>query len=116
ESAGLRPLLCEAQLLGAEASLKDGDLRRARRQLHRAEPLLESRPQPSYRIRRDLIRARLAVSHAEQIRAALDAYRLATKHEPWPLVHAAALQLAQTYEDREDYGSALKSYQVAGEY
>ena len=116
ESAGLRSLHGEALFLGAEASLKIGDLRRARVLLHRIDPLLESQPQPSYRIRRDLLRSRLAGSQAEQIRASLDAYRLAIKHELWPLVHTAALQLGQSYEAREDYSSALKYYQEAGAY
>jgi tetratricopeptide (TPR) repeat protein len=116
EAAGLRSFLCESQLLGAEASAKGGDLRRARQRLARVAPLVEQRPQPSFRIRRDLLRSRLAVSHAQQIRAALDAYRLATKHELWPLVHLAALQLARSYEAREDYSSALKYYQEARAY
>src|SRR4030095_3350791 len=69
ESTGLRPLLCEAHLLGAEAAGQQGDLRRARFLLSRADPLLKLQPQPSFRIRRELLRSRLAASHAERISA-----------------------------------------------
>jgi tetratricopeptide (TPR) repeat protein len=114
EPTGLRPLLCETFLLGAEAAAQQADVRRARFLLTRADPLLRQQPQPSYRIRRELLRSRLAGSHAERISAALDAFRQATRHELRPLVRAAALHLGRTYEAREDYSSALKYYQEAG--
>jgi tetratricopeptide (TPR) repeat protein len=114
EPTGLRPLLCESILLGAEAAVQHGDVRRARFLLTRADPLLRLQPQPSYRIRRELLRSRLAASHAERIAAAMEAFRQATRHELRPLVRAAALQLGRTYEAREDFSSALKYYQEAG--
>src|SRR6185436_9856855 len=114
ESTGLRPLLCESYLLGAEAAVLQGDVRRARFLLGRADPLLRLQPQPSFRIRRELLRSRLAGSHAERISSALEAFRQATRHELRPLVRASALHLGRTYEAREDYSSALKYYQEAG--
>jgi tetratricopeptide (TPR) repeat protein len=114
EPTGLRPLLCDATLLGAEAAVQQGDVRRARFLLSRADPLLKLQPQPSFRIRRELLRSRLAASHAERISAALEAFRQATRHELRPLIRTAALHLGKTYEAREDYSSALKYYQEAG--
>ena len=114
EATGLRPLLCESYLLGAEAAVLQGDVRRARFLLGRADPLLQFQPQPSFRIRRELLRSRLAASHAGRVSAALEAFRQATRHELRPLIRAAALHLGRTYEAREDYSSALKYYQEAG--
>jgi tetratricopeptide (TPR) repeat protein len=116
EPTGLRRLTCEAHLHGAEAAVQRGDVRKARQLLARADPLLKLQPQPSFRVRRELLRSRLAGSHAEQIRAALEAFRLATRHELRPLGRAAAIHLGRTYEAREDYSSALKYYQEAGEH
>lgn len=116
DAAGLRVLLCEARLLCGEAALTTGDVRRARFQLARLQPLLELQPQPTFRIRRDLLKSRLEGPLAERIHASLDAFRLATKHELRPLIQAAALEVGRGYEAREDYASAIKYYQEAGQH
>lgn len=115
EESSLRPLMCEALLLGAEAQVQLGDHRRVRSLLGRLQPLFARQPQPSFRIRSALLRARLDGTPGERLRAGLDAFRQATDVELGPLRRAAALALARLYESREDYPSALRYYQEAGD-
>jgi tetratricopeptide (TPR) repeat protein len=116
EPSGLRPLLCDARLLGAETNLRAGRPRRARALLARAGRLLETLPQPSLHVRHDLLRSSLEGSPSQRLQAALEAYKRATKHELRVLSQAAALQLARGYEAREDYSTALKYYEEARTY
>jgi tetratricopeptide (TPR) repeat protein len=116
ESSGLRGLLCDARLLGAETNLRAGRPRRARTLLVGAGRLLETLPQPSLRVRYDLLRSGLEGTPSERLQAALEAYKRATKHELRNLSQAAALQLARGYEAREDYSTALQYYQEARTY
>ena len=113
EESGLRGLLCEALVLGAEAQVQVGRARRARALLGRLEALFPKQPQPSFRIRAGLVRARLEAPGGARLRACLEAFRLATKHELGPLRRSAALALARLYEERADYPSALRYYQEA---
>jgi tetratricopeptide (TPR) repeat protein len=116
DATELRPLRGEALLVAAEIQIEAGNPRRAAALLGRLGPLLERQPPPSWRIRSALLRSRLAASTSERIRASTEALRTAAKHELRPLCHAAALELARSYEAREDYSSAIRYYQEAGEY
>lgn len=116
EPTELAPLRGEALLAAAEAQARAGNSRRAGALLGRLAPLLALQPPPSWRIRAGLLRARLAPSASARIRAATEALHAAARHELRPLCHAAALELARSYEAQEDYSSALRYYQEAGDY